>query len=131
MNNIDTIKKMYQLFADKDYEGIRNIFDKNIVWNQMKGFPNGGQYVGAGAVFENVFNGFSNNWTDWKATITRYIDSGNGVFVIGCYEGTFNVTQKYMQADFACEYKIHNEKITVFNQYTDTFLIAEAMGLAK
>jgi uncharacterized protein len=36
-----------------------------------------------------------------------------------------------MQADFACEYKIHNEKITVFNQYTDTFLIAEAMGLAK
>jgi uncharacterized protein len=131
MNNIETIKKMYQLFATKDYKGIRNIFDENIEWNQMKGFPNGGQYVGADAIFENVFTGFSNNWTDWKATISQYIDNGDGVFVIGFYEGTFNATQKYMKADFACEYKIHNEKITTFNQYTDTFLIAEAMGLTK
>jgi uncharacterized protein len=131
MTNIETVKEMYQLFADKNYEGIRNIFDERIEWNQMKGFPNGGQYIGADAIFENVFAAFSKNWTGWKATIKRYIDSGDGVFVIGFYEGTFNATQKYMKADFACEYKIENKKITVFNQYTDTFLIAAAMDLVK
>jgi uncharacterized protein len=127
MNNIETIKEMYTVFAEKNYEGIRNIFDDNIEWNQMKGFPNGGQYIGADAIFENVFTGFNKNWTGWKATINRYIDSGDGVFVIGFYEGTFNATQKYMKADFACEYKVKNEKITSFHQYTDTFLIAAAM----
>jgi uncharacterized protein len=131
MNNIETIKEMYTLFAEKNYEGIRNIFDDNIEWNQMKGFPNGGQYIGADAIFENVFTGFNKNWKGWKANINRYIDSIDGVFVIGFYEGTFNATQKYMKADFACEYKIKNEKITAFHQYTDTFLIATAMDLVK
>jgi uncharacterized protein len=36
-----------------------------------------------------------------------------------------------MKSEFACEYKVKNEKITEFNQYTDTFLIAEAMGMVK
>ncbi|WP_207759834.1 nuclear transport factor 2 family protein [Flavobacterium cyanobacteriorum] len=131
MTNIETIKKMYELFASKDNNAIREIFDPNIRWNQMKGFPGGGQHVGPDAVFENVFNRFRDNWTVWAATITRYIDSGDGVFVIGYYEGTYKNTGKTMKADFACEYKILNGKIIEFNQYTDTFLIGEAMGLIR
>jgi uncharacterized protein len=131
MENIETVKRMYELFATKDNEAIRQIFDENIQWNQMKGFPGGGQYIGADAVFEKVFAVFSQNWANWKATITRYIDSGDGVFVIGCYEGTYHTTGRYMKADFACEYKIRHGKITEFNQYTDTHLIAQAMGLTK
>jgi ketosteroid isomerase-like protein len=131
MGNIETVKKMYELFATKDNNAIRQIFDENIKWNQMKGFPGGGQHVGADAVFEKVFGGFRQNWTNWKATITRYIDSGDGVFVIGFYEGTFNATGKYMKSEFVCEYKVKDGKITEFNQYTDTFLIGQAMGLTK
>jgi uncharacterized protein len=131
MGNIETVKKMYELFATKDNNAIRQIFDENIKWNQMKGFPGGGQHIGADAVFEKVFDGFRKNWTNWKATINRYIDSGNGVFVIGFYEGTYNATGKYMKSDFACEYKVKDGKITEFNQYTDTFLIGQAMGLTK
>jgi ketosteroid isomerase-like protein len=131
MGNIETVKKMYELFATKDNNEIRKIFDENIKWNQMKGFPGGGQHIGADAVFEKVFGGFRENWTNWKATITRYIDSGDGVFVIGFYEGTFNATGKFMKSDFACEYKVKDGKITEFNQYTDTFLIGQAMGLTK
>jgi uncharacterized protein len=131
MENIETVKKMYELFASKDNEAIRQIFDEKIEWNQMKGFPGGGQYVGADAVFEKVFAGFRQHWTDWKVTITRYIDSGDGVFVIGFYEGSYTATGNYMKADFACEYKVKDRKIIAFNQYTDTFLIAQAMGLEK
>ena len=131
MGNIETVKRMYELFTAKDNEGIRNIFDQNIKWNQMKGFPNGGQYIGADAIFDKVFGGFRQNWTNWKATITRYIDSGDGVFVIGFYEGTYKQTEKSMKADFACEYKVKDGKITEFNQYTDTFLIGQAMGLTS
>jgi uncharacterized protein len=131
MKNIETVKRMYEHFATCDKEAIRNIFDINIVWNQMEGFPGGGRYTGADAIFENVFNGFKQNWIDWKATITRYLDSGDGVFVVGYYEGTYRATSKYMKAAFVSEYKVKDGKITTFNQYADTFLIGEAMGLVK
>jgi uncharacterized protein len=131
MGNIETVKKMYELFATKDNAGIKLIFGEDIKWNQMKGFPGGGQHIGTNAVFENVFDGFRQNWTNWKATITRYIDIGDGVFVIGFYEGTYKATGMYMKSDFACEYKVENEKIIEFNQFTDTFLIGQAMGLTK
>jgi uncharacterized protein len=131
MGNIEVVKRMYELFATKDNEAIKQIFDEQIEWNQMKGFPNGGQHVGSEAVFEKVFGGFRQHWTDWKATINRYVDSGDGVFVIGFYEGTYNATGKYMKADFACEYKVREGRITAFFQYTDTFLIGQAMGLTK
>jgi uncharacterized protein len=131
MGNIETIEKMYALFATKNNEAIREIFDEKLQWNQMKGFPGGGQHQGPEAVFENVFGGFRKNWSDWKATITRYIDSGDGVFVLGYYEGTYKATGRYMKAEFACEYKVRQGKITEFNQYTDTFLIGQAMGLTK
>ncbi|HLU88990.1 MAG TPA: nuclear transport factor 2 family protein [Cyclobacteriaceae bacterium] len=129
--NIETVKRMYALFATNDHEAIRSIFAENIVWNQMKGFPGGGQYVGADAIVEEVFAGFRKNWKEWKATITRYIDGGDGVFVIGFYEGTYKTTGKSMKAEFACEYKVKDGKITTFNQFTDTFLIAQAMGWIK
>lgn len=131
MGNIEIVKKMYELFAAKDNEGIRQLFDPAIQWNQMKGFPGGGQHSGPDAVFENVFGRFRKNWTEWKATLTRFIDCGDGVFVLGYYEGIFSATGKYVKADFASEYKVREGKITEFNQYTDTYLIGQAMGLIK
>ena len=127
--NIETVKKMYEFFAAKDFELIRNVFAKDIKWNQMKGFPESGQYVGAKQIIEKVFMDFSKNWDNWKATNTRYVDSGDGVFVIGFYEGTYKATGKSMTAEFISEYKVAEGKITEFNQFTDTFLIAQAMGL--
>ena len=36
-----------------------------------------------------------------------------------------------MKADFVCEYKVRDGKITKFNQYTDALLIGQAMELTK
>lgn len=127
--NVVLIKRMYALFAEKNFEEIRHVLDENIRWNQMKGFPGGGQYVGVENVLLNVFGGFNRNWTIWTASISRYIDTGDGVFVIGAYEGIYAGTGRHMRAEFACEYKVQGGLIAEFNQYTDTFLIADAMGL--
>jgi ketosteroid isomerase-like protein len=123
------VQRMYELFAQNDEEGIREIFDTNIQWNQAKGFPEGGQYIGADAIFEQVFGQFRKKWSRWEATIHRTICLEDSVFVWGTYFGTYKATGRSMQADFACEYIVRNEKIIAFNQCTDTFLIAQAMGL--
>jgi len=129
MSNIETVERMYALFAAGNPDAIRGIFAEDVRWNMMPGFPGGGQHVGVDAIFEQVFGYFSANWTGWKAINTRLIDTGDGVFVIGYYEGTYTATGKFMRADFASEYNVANGKITAFTQYTDTFLIAQAMGL--
>jgi uncharacterized protein len=131
MKNIKIVQRLYELFAAKDYLGIREIFDQSIKWNQMAGFPGGGRYLGADEVFDEVFYKFSRDWTIWKVTITRYIQADEGVFVIGYYEGTYAATGRYMKADFACEYRIFEGKVIEFNQFADTFLIAKAMDLTK
>lgn len=51
--------------------------------------------------------------------------------MIGYYEGTYNATGRSGRAEFVAEYKVADGKITEYNQYTDTFLIAQAMGLAQ
>jgi uncharacterized protein len=128
MTKLDTINRMYELFAAQNNAAIRAIFSEDIKWNQMKGFPNGGQYIGPDAVFENVFNQFSEKWTGWKAVTERMIETEEGVITQGYYEGTYKATGRYMKAEFMSEYKVKDGLITEFNQYTDTFLIAEAMN---
>lgn len=118
---------MYELFATRNLEAIREIFDPDIAWNMMKGFPQGGQYNGVEEVFKNLFGGFITDWKEWKAVSTRFVDIREGVFVIGYYEGIYIATNKYVKADFITEYKIKDEKITEYNQYTDTLLIWQAM----
>ncbi len=131
MDNLETVREMYARFAAGNTETIRGIFAENLRWNMMKGFPGGGRYVGIEAVFEHVFGYFGAHWTDWKATSTRFIDSGDGVFVVGYYEGTYKATGKSVRAAFTSEYKVANGKITEYNQFTDTFLVAQAMDLTK
>ncbi|WP_052732951.1 nuclear transport factor 2 family protein [Hymenobacter terrenus] len=127
MSNVDIIREMYRLFAAGDTESIRRIFDPQVRWNMMAGFPGGGRYVGINAVFARVFPYFCEFWNDWKAHSTRLIAIDDGVLVIGYYEGTYKATGRYVRAEFAAEYQIQDGKITEYNQYTDTQVIAEAM----
>jgi len=131
MTNTDVVKRLYELFETGNNNAIRQILDDNVEWNQMKGFPSGGQFVGIEAVLDNVFGGFRQNWTDWKATITQYIETEDGAFVIGFYSGTYNATGLSTRSEFVSDYRVKNGRITAFNQYTDTFLIARAMGLTR
>ncbi|HYH14428.1 MAG TPA: hypothetical protein VD794_04370, partial [Flavisolibacter sp.] len=87
-SNVDTIKHLYQLFANKDNTGVRSIFATDIVWSQMEGFPNGGIYTGADQIFENVFAGFREQWKTFQTIVTEYLDAGSSVIALGYYEGT-------------------------------------------
>lgn len=126
--NIEIIKQLYQHFATKNMDAIRDLLATDVSWKQMEGFPNGGHYIGADDIFNNVFAGFSEHWTNWQANIEEYIASGASVFAIGSYSGTYNSTQKSMKAAFVHHYVLSNGKVTAFTQYTDTKLVADAMN---
>ncbi|MEZ5016568.1 MAG: nuclear transport factor 2 family protein [Flavipsychrobacter sp.] len=126
--NLETIKELYQNFSAKNTEAIRELFADDISWKQMEGFPNGGHYIGADAIFKNVFAGFGENWTGWSASIDEFVATGDDVFAIGKYSGTYNKTQKSMEAAFIHRYRLSDGKVKQFVQYTDTQLVANAMN---
>lgn len=104
--NREIIQHLYGYFATRDLECIRHLFDENIEWHQMKGFPGGGSYIGADAIFKNVFGRFGTDWTGWKAVTTEFTDAEDSVFVTGYYEGIYKLTNKPLHADFVHRYTL-------------------------
>lgn len=131
MTNLEIIQNLYEYFKNKELDKIRPLFHANIKWNQMKGFPNGGEYVGADEIFHNVFKGFNDNWTDWKADVTELLDAGDDIIAVGQYKGTYKKSGKSLEADFIHRYTINNSLVTRFKQYTDTGLFFAAMKGGK
>ena len=127
--NPEIIQALYTHFAARNLEEIKRLFDGQIQWQQMSGFPNGGTYIGFDAIYQHVFQGFSENWSGWKAEVNEYIDAGDSVFALGNYKGTYLKTGRSVEASFAHHYVIEGGKIKSFTQYTDTLLIANAMGV--
>lgn len=127
LSDIEVVKEMYRCFAEKDYDQLRKTFAPDIVWVQMPGFPGGGTYRGADDIFKHVFGKFKVEWKDWKAMVTDFSGGKGFVLATGYYEGTFIATSKFVKAEFAHMYRISDGKIVKFQQYTDTFLINEAM----
>lgn len=125
--NLEVVKDLYLFIKKNDLESIRPIFHKNIKWNQMKGFPNGGQYVGADEIFQNVFNTLKKDWSGWNSQIEDYIVTDEKILVTGHYEGTFKASGIHMEAEFIHKYTVQDGIVTKFNEYTDTSLIANAM----
>ncbi len=128
-SNAAIIQQLYQHFSERNLEAIKGLFHSDIEWKQMDGFPNGGTYTGFEAILKNVFQGFSDNWTGWKAEVVEYLDAGDSILAVGYYEGTYNQSGKYTKAAFIHRYDLKDGLVIRFSQYTDTRLISEAMEL--
>lgn len=128
-SNILIIEKLYRCFAEANYDAVKELFAADIRWEQMEGFPGGSIYEGADEIIHKVFLSFRENWDQWQTVVHNYIDAGQqGVFVQGFYKGTGKHTGMPMRAAFIHHYRLSENKIIQFRQYTDTYLIARAMG---
>jgi uncharacterized protein len=128
MTNLQTVKDLYGAFATGDRDRILEIFDPQIQWVQNEGFPGGGRHVGAQAVLDDVFAKFRVEWSDWRAEVDNWLDAGDTIIALGKYHGTHKTTGQSMTAAFAHVYWLKDGRITRFEQFTDTRMIAAAMG---
>ncbi len=94
----------------------------------MAGFPCAGTWVGPGQVIENVFKALGSTWSSYRFELQELIDGGDRVTGLGTYHGTYGNTGKSMQARVAHVWRLQDEKIVQFEQFTDTLLIARAMS---
>lgn len=132
MTNSDTIKGVYDAFAKGDVTGVLAALDPLVNWTEAEGFPYGGTYIGPDAILENVFIKFGTEWEGFSAVPGQFVDDGdNTVVALGMYSGKYLKTGKSMNVPFAHVWTMRDGKAVRFVQYTDTLVMAKAIGLTQ
>lgn len=126
--DLELVRGLYAAFAARDRERILAILHPNIEWIQNDGFPGGGLHKGAVHVLDDVLSQFRRDWENWRARVTEWHDAGGTILAIGVYEGTNKATGKPLSAAFAHAYDVKHGRIVRFRQFTDTYLVHQAIA---
>ena len=127
LSNLDTVKAIYQAFAEADIPSVLGFLSRDIAWTEAEGFPYAGTYHGPGSVLTDVFMRLGSEWNGFAAVPDEFIDGGDTVVALGKYSGTYKATGKSFQADFAHVWKLQDGKAIRFVQYVDTLLVHGAL----
>ena len=127
MSNLDSVKAVYQAFAEGDIPSVLGFLSRDIEWTEAEGFPYGGTYHGPNSVLTDVFMRLGSEWIGFAAVPDEFIDGGDTVVALGRYSGTYKKTGKSFQANFAHVWKVQDGKAVRFIQYVDTLLVNRAL----
>ena len=127
MSNLDSVKQVYQAFAEGDIFTVLAFLNSEIDWTEAEGFPYGGTYHGPKAVLEGVFMRLGSEWKGFAAVPDEFIDGGDTIVALGKYSGEYKATGKSFEAKFAHVWKVQDGKAIRFVQYVDTLLVHRAL----
>jgi ketosteroid isomerase-like protein len=127
--NVETIRNLYDLFAEGDVPTVLEAFDPEIEWNEAENFPYADRnpYIGPNAVLEGVFTRLGTEWDYWKLNVGEVLDAGDSVVAMGRYQAKNRITGKEISAQFAHVWKLEDGKAVSFQQYADTHQVVNAM----
>lgn len=126
--NIDIVRAHYAASAQGHISGMMADVSPQVRWTEMAGFPCAGTWVGPQAVVDNVFTVLGRDWIDYRFELQYLIDGGDQVVGVGSYHGTYRATGKEMQARVVHVWKLQDNQIVAFEQFTDTLLVHQAMS---
>jgi ketosteroid isomerase-like protein len=120
--NVKLIQDMYAAFARGDGPAVLGAMDPTIVWNEAENFPYADRnpYSGPAAVAEGIFSRLATEWDNFQANPAEFLDAGDTVVVTGRYTATYKASNKPFDAQFAHFWRVNNDKVVEFHQYTDT-----------
>lgn len=128
MTAYDVVKSHYDANDRGDMDGMLAVFADNCEWTEMAGFPYAGTYIGPQAIFENVFTRIGEDFGgSYVCKMDELIDGGDTIVGLGHYSGTYVATGKSFRCRVAHVWRVENEKVVRFEQFTDTLLVARAV----
>lgn len=125
---LQTIQEHYAASAKGDIAGMLAPLSPSVSWTEMAGFPYAGTYVGPEAVRVNVFDRIGAEWDGYQAVPEEFVSDGRSVVAFGTYSGTYRATGRAMVARFVHHWVFEGGVVVRFEQYTDTRLVAAALG---
>jgi ketosteroid isomerase-like protein len=128
MTHLDIIKAHYAGSDAKDLAAMLAPLTAQTLWTEMAGFPCAGTWRGPEEVVAHVFAALGRDWEGYAFTLERLVDGGDSIVGIGTYTGVYRATGKAMTARVTHVWDLKDGKVTRFEQFTDTLLVAQAMA---
>jgi uncharacterized protein len=125
---IAVIDQVYSAFRAGDLPAVFARFDPSIEWHAAENSPaaKGSPHRGHAAIQKAVFQLLGEEFPDMKIERAETIDAGDTVVALGYYTGHRASTGKSFNAQFAHIWTVANGKVIKFQQYLDTWQMAEA-----
>ncbi len=130
-SGVDAVRAIYDAFAKGDVPTVVAGMDPNIEWREAEGNPyqpSGAAWVGSDAIVSNLFVKLGSEWDGFAVHPQQFHDAGNTVVVEGRYSGTYKATGADLDAQFCHVFTFGNDKVTRFQQFTDTAQFQATMG---
>jgi uncharacterized protein len=126
--NVNVVKSIYKAFGQGDIPAVFDLFDPAIEWIAAENSPaaEGSPYHGVNEVREGVFMRIVTEFDGFAIRVNELLDAGNKVVMLGYYLGARKATGKQFQAQVAHIWTIAAGKAVKFQQYTDTYQLAQS-----
>jgi len=125
--NLETVKGLYESFAEGDIEAIRDIMDSDVELHEPKGIAGGGTHHGFDEIAENVLSRLGTEWVDVSVVPDRYVADGDTVVALQTWSGTYNETGKSVEYPGAHVFEFEGGKIVQWRSYADTAVFNAAL----
>jgi uncharacterized protein len=129
MSSVRLVQSAYAALANNDPSVLFGAMAPDVQWHEAEGNPlaDRNPYVGAQAVGEGVFGRLMAAIDGFTVVPDRFIDGVDDVIVFGRYGGTMKHSGAKLDAPFCHVFRLLNDRIVSFQQYTDSAQWAQLM----
>jgi ketosteroid isomerase-like protein len=129
-DSVAIVRSAYEAFEKGDVPTVLGLMDPGIEWSEAEHFPywTGQPFVGPQAVLNGVFMRIGQDFDGFRIQVRRMVGAGDTVLVEARYLATARATGKKLDAQVAHVWDVRGGKLVRFQQYTDTWQVAQATG---
>jgi ketosteroid isomerase-like protein len=124
---LEIIRSLYDALGRGDARSVLPLLDPDIEWTEAEGFPLAGTFHGPQEVIARVLVKLAEDWHDFQTLPEEFVDGGSDIVALGHYSGTNKATGRSFRAPFAHVWKVRDGKAVRYVQYTDTWLVHQAL----
>ena len=125
--NIETVKGMYESFANGDIESIGAIMAPEIELRLPRGFADGGTVFGFDKIVDTVFSRQAADWENVSVVPGRYVEDGDTVVALYEWSGTARDTGTSVAFDGVHVFDFEEGTVARWTSYADTALFNAAL----
>ena len=130
--NVDLVRSAYAHYNEGDWEGARNVYHPEVIWDlsTYEGWPDTTEICGADAVIDWLRE-WASIYSDYYSKIDQILDSGDQVVVLARLGGRKRDSTEFAEMGWAHVITVRDDKIVRVQNYSDRRKALEAVGLPE
>ena len=126
--NISVINRIYEAFGRRDFAAVLDLFGPTIEWIAAVNSPlaDRSPYRGLDEVREGPLTRIAAGFESLMVRVDEIFSAGDKVVALGFYDGVYKANGKRFQAQVAHIWTLADGKAVKFQQYVDTYQLAES-----